>query len=101
MKEYHNRNSYDIKLPDLDDNKYELKCKIITPDMARKLDDISKDENLNMTDKVMSQMIILFGNDKKYYEKFDIFLMNEVLEDFTQDVILKKNNSNTTITESE
>lgn len=103
MKEYHNRESYDIKLPEAINDKsiHELKCKVITPDMARELDKISKKEDISMADKVIDQMVILFGNDKKYYEKFDVFVMNDILTDFTKDVILKKNNLNKTTTESE
>jgi hypothetical protein len=89
MKEYHNRSAYNIKIDDVDGNPVELAAKIITPAMARQLEAAGKKEN--MATKVIEQMIIIFGKDKEFYEKFDIFLMNDVLTDIVNEIVLKKN----------
>lgn len=98
MKKYHNRPDYDIELNEWDEKEgkeipYILRAKYITPSLARKLDKIATDKELNNTDRVLDQMVILFGHEKEFYEKFDLFLMNDVIVDVVNDIILKKNKS--------
>ena len=98
MKKYHNRPDYDVELYEWDEKEekeipHVLRAKIITPSLSRKLDKIATDKKLDNTDRVLDQMVILFGHEKKFYEKFDLFLMNDVIVDVVNDIILKKNKS--------
>jgi hypothetical protein len=104
MKEYHNRKDYDITLYEaiketnnesgkeyIKEVPHTLRARILTPNITLELEKIAEDENLNFTKKVIDQMIIIFGNDEKFYNKFDTMIMNNVLLDIVQEVILKKN----------
>lgn len=92
MKEYHNRPDYDVKLYDKDNQPHELRAKVITPDISQELDDIALNKEITGTQRVLCQMVKIFGKDEKFYNKFDLFVMNQVLNDIVNDVLLKKNN---------
>ena len=104
MKEYHNRTDYNIKIWDEENKEHELKSKIITPAIADRLYSISqekREDDNSISDPIIRQMVIIFGKDKEFYKKFDTFILKDVITDFTNEVILKKNKLSATISKSE
>lgn len=95
MKEYHNRPTYDITLYEWEEKTekeipHTLRAKILTPERTRKMMKLANDKKITNEEKVIEQMVILFGNEPKFYEKFDLFIMDQVLTEIITEIIQKK-----------
>lgn len=79
-----------IELTDKDGNKKTLTQQSpITPKVMGKIEDILKNAESNTIDKVIEQLILIFGESKNFWNDFSVKVLNQILE-FVAEELKKK-----------
>ena len=79
----------EISVKNIEGKEFNLKSLFQTAKETRKVEEIMKDENMFNTDKILSMMTFLFGNNEDFYKQFSLDLLSKVAE-FIQEENKKK-----------
>ncbi len=93
MKKTFKRNSrpIEIEIEDVDGELHVLNSRIVfTNKNTAKIEEIVFQKDVSWTTKITEQMILIFGRDEEFYNKFETVMLGEVIQFVSEQIYNSK-----------